>query len=189
MKIDEALLARVRERWSWWMPALVVIGLLYGCVMFAMFMVGALRNWPWSMVIMATNVIMLLATPFVAVGLWRNREVLFESLAGPPQGPSYTAAEGLENRMRWAEAAAEYRRVNQAHPLDAESLFRLAHIQRDRLEDQAGYEATLREIGDLPDDAEPSWIVREARDRLERMAAPAPEAPIRLTEIELPPEG
>ncbi len=179
----------VKERSSWWLPAMGVGCLGYSVVFLAMFFIGGMAMWDVSKVLRATNIIVLLMLPMLATIIWLSRSYVYEALAAPEGKPDYTWAQVKENHSLWNEAIEEYRKVYKEHPLDAESLFRIATIYRDRLEDEDQYLAMLSEIVQLPDDAEPAWILVEARDRLLRLGdADVERGPVheRPTEIELP---
>lgn len=113
------------------------------------------------------------------------------ALAKPAAGPDYSAAQMKAHRKDWEGAVAEYREVVREFPYDAEALWRMAEIYRDRLGDPERHVLTLRRIAALPDGAQPAWIVTEARERLERQdpAAKDPMASRRPSEIELPDEA
>lgn len=115
-----------------------------------------------------------------------------QGIAGPSGRPDYSSAQMKERRRAWQEAIDEYLRVHQLHPLDAESLFRVAHIHRDRLHDEDRYLATLQDIVRLPDGASPAWILTEVSNRLLLMGDADPAVgPVheRAAEIELPPDN
>ena len=125
----------------------------------------------------------------VATLAWLTRRYWYEPPATPQGEPDFTWGQNKEHRSLWAEAIDEYRKVHDSFPLDAESLFRIATILRDRIKDEEQYLATLSEIVRLPDDAGPAWILVEARDRLLRLGDADPDqGPTvqRPGEIELP---
>lgn len=178
-----------KERSSWWIPTLSVLGVAYSAIFVCMFVIGALAMWSIPKIFMATNFVVLALVPMVSTIVWLNRHHVHEALAAPEGKPDFTWGQNMEHQSRWQEAVQEYRKVHGQFPLDAESLWRIAMIQRDRLADEDGYLATLQEIVLLPDDAGPAWILVEARDRLLRMADADPEVGARQereTEIELP---
>jgi len=161
----------------------------YGVVLLAMFFVGALAFWDAGTIFWAANLVTLACLPMVAAMIYLTRREIFEALAVPEGKPDYTWGQNMEHQNRWADAVDHYRKVHAEFPLDAESLFRIATIFRDRLDDEDQYLATLSAIVQLPDDATPGWILLEARDRLVRLADADPSAgPTfqRPTEIELP---
>ena len=132
---------------------------------------------------MATMTIAILLPVVVAAGLW-SRSFIGERLAGPPEGPDYSAARMCEHRGAWEEALGEWTAVREAFPLDATPLWKIADIHRHRLDRPEEYENTLREIVCMPDGAGPDWILHEARVALDRVDLPEMTVK-RPTEIEL----
>ena len=179
------------EKGSWWVPGLALGWVAYGFVFMTMTLAAAIAGWGWGQVFFATNSIMLASVPLLAAMVWLNRGALLERIAKPTGKPDYIWAQNMEHQSRWVDALEEYRKVSEQHPLDVESLFRMAYIYRDRLDDEDQYLATLADIVRMPDDAEPAWILVEVRDRLLRLGDADPEhrpTVPRATEIELPPD-
>ncbi len=187
----QELWSAVQKRGSLWAPAVSIFGVFYLALFSFVFILGGAAGWSYGTIATATNAIVLLGLPMGAHILWKHRAQVHDKLAVPPPGPDFSAAQGLEFHGQWDDAVAEYWRVHQLNPLDAESLFRIAGIYRAQLADEAQYVATLRDIEALPPDAEPAWVLAEVGDRLrqlealDRESAPAYIPP---TEIELPPD-
>ncbi len=142
---------------------LVAAGLVALPVYLLQLLVDGLAGDDWSLYPDLLDLVVSGLAGVIAAALRRVRP---DFIGTPPEGPCYAAAEMRAQRADWHGALDLYRGVLADYPQDAEALWRIAELYRHRLGEPERYVLTLRRIVNLPDDAEPAWIVREAQHRL-----------------------
>ena len=158
-----------RERLQKVLVGLGVFAAFYAFTFFMMTLIAASRMKSWTFVFFITNIIVAGMSVLVFLAWLYLRSMISERTSRPAGGPDYERAMGHERDGDLQGAIGEYRRLHEQWPENAEPLWRMAHIYRDRLGDRQGYRSMLKRIASLPEGAGPGWTITQAREKLDLM--------------------